>query len=862
MSISGSAETYYVSPTANTPCTSEGHSCLTLSDYITRIGKHLDSNRSTTMILLPGNHSLETNFVVRNLTNFTLIGHNSSTQVMCNEQTIAGTGISITLTMVNFVHIKDLTFIGCKRLRVIRVNNFLMETSKIIGRDNNRGGIVLNQIYQAMVVNCTFHSNFAVKQNNSSSALDYTLLSGGGLAVLESNLTITGCTLKNNKAESFGGGLYAWRSTTLIINATFDANMADIGGGICNIHGTLILMECTFSNNSADSWGGGLYTALSTISIVTNSFTQCRAEDGALIVAIESKITTTNSQITNNTSNMSIITFIHSSSLSISNCYFANNTAGINALSFENSTLTIQGGTFESNVGGIISASVDGTKESTVNIIDSTFTGNTAGHLYSNGCVVNAEIVALTVEITNCTFNGNTCWGKNSTLSGGVIAVSGFYSPTNSSKTTTAVQHTGRPQIHVNNSKFTNNHANYGGAMAVYSGEVLVNNCVFYNNTADVGGAISVIQGEGQVVKFSSLRTNYTYNTAGRGGAIYADSLSTVVTIRIDDNLFSYNYADIEGGAFFLSTTNMLIDRSTLIYNSVLQHDYHGIVYVEESTIISTGSLILEWNIGGFTFYSSNVSISGVTKIANNNQGCIIAVSSSLTIQGSVSFTSNSAPFIADMHHSRNTTSFLVIGGAITSIQSQVTLRDSCQFITNTANIGAAILAIESKILIEGEMTFNSNTALTSGGAIYAFHSEINFGGKIKISNNTALDSGGGIYVVASTLRLLSGHLNVERNIAKYGGGVCLKTNSKVYIVKTKSECLGDLMLYNCIRNKDNWLKLMLLDNVAEYGGGFILKMVTQRCVEMNLTSQLRSVPSRYCSSHFQASYCINTMTN
>jgi hypothetical protein len=84
---------------------------------------------------------------------------------------------------------------------------------------------------------------------------------GGGLANSKT-LTLTACTVANNTSAAAGGGLFSYNTATLT-NCTFVGNTAagtgfGGGGGIFRYTGSLALTSCTLTGNSAPQGGGGV----------------------------------------------------------------------------------------------------------------------------------------------------------------------------------------------------------------------------------------------------------------------------------------------------------------------------------------------------------------------------------------------------------------------------------------------------------------------------------------------------------------------------------------------------------------------------------------------------------------------------
>ena len=79
-----------------------------------------------------------------------------------------------------------------------------------------------------------------------------------------STVTMTNCTIKNNKTtgnnDSGGGGVYTFKGTLTMTGCTIAGNEADTNGGGLNVEGTTTdITNCTFTGNTAKN-GGGIYT--------------------------------------------------------------------------------------------------------------------------------------------------------------------------------------------------------------------------------------------------------------------------------------------------------------------------------------------------------------------------------------------------------------------------------------------------------------------------------------------------------------------------------------------------------------------------------------------------------------------------
>ena len=241
----------------------------------------------------------------------------------------------------------------------------------------------------------------------------------GGLWIAGGSPTITDCTISNNTASSFGGGIsclsdcsptitdctitnnnsrgiYCSNSSSpTITDCTISNNTADEnGGGIyCGSSGAITITGCTISgntsvngdNNDDQGNGGGIYCSgsgaitISDCEITTNSASGAdwgQGGDGGGIYCCGSSPTISGCTIRNNTASSSgggiwcsgpgFWQCPGESSPTITNCMISNNTADENGGGIDcySSSLTISGCTISDNLagglGGGLSVASDG----------------------------------------------------------------------------------------------------------------------------------------------------------------------------------------------------------------------------------------------------------------------------------------------------------------------------------------------------------------------------------------------------------------------------------------------------------------------------------------------------------------------
>ena len=236
------------------------------------------------MVFLPGNHTLDTNITVANVTNLTMCGESSSgnmATVVCN----GSVGLSFK-SMVDF-KTHSLAFTSCSRRYVFKLSPISLAIVHLV--------LYLQSTQYTELVNCSFHDNIAtaLAVNNTNITLagnsEFThnracgnFVPGGAIIALSSNLTFTGsttfldnsaisgrCLFVNSDSYVVGGGaIVTLNNTVLSFSGTsnFIGNSAGDGGGGGAIYGsynTVLNLNGTsnFINNSA-YLGGAIYTGI------------------------------------------------------------------------------------------------------------------------------------------------------------------------------------------------------------------------------------------------------------------------------------------------------------------------------------------------------------------------------------------------------------------------------------------------------------------------------------------------------------------------------------------------------------------------------------------------------------------------
>ena len=382
------------------------------------------------------------------------------------------------------------------------------------------GGAIFSNNLGAVVSNCNFNDNYAVYgagivtqsqmeiinstfENGNSTYAGAVLLYGnnarnvvfdndkfrrnvaemGGAimfyAPTNNDNTILNCEFTSNKAINpssktsgnyFGGALYIASSGNKIVDSTFNTNYADANGEdeSFNCYGGAIYSTskgsnttidgCTFLGNYAQDLGGAFYTISDNNTVLNSNFNFNNALiDGGAICAVKNNNLIENSTFYRNVGARGAV-YLGSNGIDtvnqvVKNCTFRengiDNSKGGAIFSCSNNT-NVTDSKFIDNralLGGSI-VFADGYNFLENNI----FTGNKAVR-YGGGAISSA---GKNDKVSNCKFENNIAQGY-----GGAISMN---------------------YVTVEDSLFTDNHANLGGA--IYTINATVSGCEFNNNEA------------------------------------------------------------------------------------------------------------------------------------------------------------------------------------------------------------------------------------------------------------------------------------------------------------------------------------------------------------------------------------------
>ena len=638
------------------------------------------------------------------------------------------------------------------------------------------------------------------------------------------NLKCDGFTINANNL----GRIFNVTSTADKLNI-YNANLingnADIGGAIYNT-GSVYAYNTNFINNTAATMGGAVFNngtlTIQKCIVDNNDITKRTSSDsedygGAAIYNwYDSTLFIKNSTISNNLKNYKNGDYVVGAVTSLGKTIISQNSYFVNNSGRWGGAITTSG------------SSLPGKKVNELSISDSTFSKN--GGLYGAGIFIQGS----KFSITSCVFDSNTASGKGNMTpndnNGAAIEV------TDTNKAIAGI---------ITGSNFTNNKAQYGGAIDICEGNIKITDSIFVNNSADVeGGAIDIntVNGNPEV---SISGSKFINNSASYGGAIVNVKDLTVRNTEFVNNtpdaIFNYvgfggnldlgieNFTDLQN-AIGLVTGTLTLNQNVVMTDDEAANFVNGVIINKNIRIDGKGHTIDAKNLGrifeidgGFAVTLTNVTL---TNGKADNGGAIYNFGNLDLVH--VNFVNNTAKY----------------GGAIMNYAYGLVLDDST-FTNNTAKIGGAIYN-SADCFVVGNSTFANNTATSNGGVIFNYGigfvvgnstfvnnsaadgagAILNGGrgfvvGNSTFANNTATSKGGAIYNYG--IGFVVGNSTFANNTAEDAGAVYNEGDNSVVgnstFVNNTATSIGGAIINNGKLVVDN---SAFEDNAANYYGGAI----------------------------------------
>ncbi len=533
--------------------------------------------------------------------------------------------------------------------------------------------------------------------------------------------------------------------TVTLTNATLINGKADKGGAIYN-DGSLTLSDVKLSDNAADSYGGAVFnnghlvignSVFDSNDIVNRGSASVDYGGAAIYNWYDGVLTVSGSNFTNNIKN------------------YKNGDRLVGAVATIGDA-TISDSCFVNNAGrwgGAISASgylIAGDDVNTLTVSGSTFKEN--GGLYGAGIFV----AGSDFTVSDCVFDKNTAFGK------------GNMTPNNNNGAAIVVTDTGKDITGaITGSNFTNNKAQYGGAIYICEGNIAISDSLFENNSADVeGGAIDIDSAINNPI-VTVENSKFVNNTP------QAIHNSKELHLGIE------TFTDLQN-AIGLVDGILTLDSDIAMTDDEAANFVNGVIINKNIRIDGKGHTIDAKNLGRIFKINNwcDVTLTNVT-LTNGNA----------TVGGAIYNFGN-----LDLVHVNFVNNTAKYGGAIMNYAYGLVLDDST-FTNNTAKIGGAIYNSEDCFVV-GNSTFTNNTAKI-GGAIYNYGIGFVVGNSTFV-NNSAADGAGAImnggrgFVVGNST--FANNTATSKGGAIYNYGIGFVVGNSTFVNNSAADGAGAIM--------------------------------------------------------------------
>ena len=529
----------YITPSVTTGCYTEP--CFTLSHFAENHSQPDLLFFNTTLIVMPGNHTLSSTFLVTSIKYFSMLAHMSMSPFIIECQC----NVSFEFQNIDYVLLKGLTFIGCGGNKMSTVNILTVNNCSFIGQKESGTALEIVES-SAFVINASFLFNeygsyrgpIGDMVQDSADGIPLYYFVGGAMIINQSSVDIVGSRVEGNRAN-VGGAIF--------------------GTGSCNITITDSLFTDNYACLDTTCYGGVLYIESnfnfkanrSEIFVSNSVFNSNGGFSGGVLLLCNSTAFITQSQFFNNYA----ISFggafgLIGSTLTISESRFWNNTVHQfgGAIGMSYGTLIIYKSEFNGSIafqGGVLYVY----RFSSISVYDSKFTNNIAEiqtlplEACGGGIIVGGD---TNLSILRSQFYSNTATG-----SGGVLCISS------------------NTKLTLTNSSFIGNHAIDGGVLKAYLSIVIFRGWNNLSGNSAVNGGAIIASADSVVNVYDELTmTHNTANDSGGGFYLHRSKLNCRHNCTLK---LTVNQAAVKGGGIcgINSIVNVYSDGEMLIKSSI-----------------------------------------------------------------------------------------------------------------------------------------------------------------------------------------------------------------------------------------------------------------------------------------------------
>ena len=600
---------------------------------------------------------------------------------------------------------------------------------------------------------------YNVATNGNGGGIDVTIEHSVGWPSLEFiNATFVNNTAKGLRSDdrAQGGALHMYYINHVdMINCKCYNNTADRGGAVdLYVIGTVVVDNCDILNNTAHSEGGGFYinTTSSPSDFYNSNITNNKAgTDGGAIYLITDGAFFDNITSLNNSAQRGGSAFLRGHDAVIQHSTFSNNTA--------------IGDGITTGIGGALD--ILGNNCQLLNVTSKYNNASLGGSTFIRGN--HTKIKQSTFDYNNATLRGGGINVAGDDCNVSDVDVSGNFAGTDGG----AVYVKGHDAYFVDVYSF-NNTASRGGSTFIEGDRIIVHNCTLDNNRAVFNG--SAVSGRG-------------------GGLDIAGSNCQIYDLDVSDN-----YADGDGGAFYVKSDNLhfydIISDNNTAARGGSSYIYGDNITVSDSEFNNNKAIFNGTEgtgLGGAldilgnncTFYNvtsngNNASLGGSTFIRGNNtviRNCTLDNNNATLRGGAINVAGNNCN-VTDVDVSGNIAG--TDGGAV-YVKGDYASFVNVESYNNTASRGGSTF-IEGNFIDVHNCTLDGNKALFNGSNVSGRGGGLDIAGEnctiydLDVSDNTADREGGAFYVKSSNIHFYD--IQSINNTAQRGGSSFILGNN------------------------------------------------------------------------------------
>ena len=385
-------------------------------------------------------------------------------------------------------------------------------------------------------------------------------------------------------------------------------------------------------------------------------------------------------------------------------------------------------------------------------------------------------------------------------------------------------------KVSLTRSRFKQNNAHAGGAIAANNTIIHVDNCMIDDNVALIGGSFYSLNSS-LIVEGSEFSSNHALEVGG-GVLFSSESIVSIKASKFDKNFATDPYGLGVGGVISCSSSDVLIETSDFDDNFAANSG--GVLFCRSSTVLIKGSNFFNnfATMNGGVLYSEDsrfiIETSGFFgNFASGNGGVLYSTSSNITMQVS-EFGGNSATRDGGILQSDSSTIAIEVcdfknnsvahrGGVIFSATNMNDIKIDDSNYTNNSPIGAGIHsttdhAITEVYYIIPTVTDSMENCTVSCLILSQFATDFSYHSNRYLNSNVTLFFLPGTHYLTINITISNTAISLVGSINSTAEIVC-RNNSNIFFLYSQYVEMANLELIGCGGSKImNVAKIVLQD--------------------------------------------------